>query len=513
LHRQLLTSPKLSSHVMQLLAVKKRARTDHSNFSALNLDGLTSARGASKNALVAAYDCHAPKKKLDEACEKNAPKEATACTAPEEVASSETDTSTTASLVGSSVAVDSNAGSAQTPPGDEIPTARSAEFQDSRRMLLLYWEYSDDVKGTAEGASIGCELRGGLVAADRLQTEARDPSPPLAPAPRVPPGVWASRSPSSIEVQTPTAEATLPQPSPSSYAAQLAALNALKSPSRSRVDDLRRTVQSLLNKLCPETLCQIAEKIAAVEVTSSEDLEIVIDLIFKKSLAEPHYVESYADLICILKSSFPDFPSNDGGKPTTFKASVLTICQLEFEALPDSAELTEEERFGLDPEEIDARTYKRKSRMLANMKLVGNLFLRGLLPAKVIGSVIRELLLCCADANEDEYPGEHTVECACELLMCTGHTLESMAMGKNAMQQFSGRLLELKRLSTSSGQSVYSKRIMFLIQDVLDARAAGWKKKVIKSRAKTLDEIRMGVSDEYEIVGQRPSHLLLSFGA
>lgn len=290
------------------------------------------------------------------------------------------------------------------------------------------------------------------------------------------------------------------------------------------VEELKRTAQSLLNKVCPENIATIAEKIATIKVSSPDELETIIELVFKKALAEPHYCETYADLIFCLKSAFPEFPAKDGGRPMTFKSSVLNICQNEFESLPATLEPTAEERASCDEEELESCMKQRKDRMLANMKLIGHLFLRQLLPAKVIASVIQELLLC---DQEDYIPEEHTVECACELLMSTGHTLESLPAGRYAVQQACGRLTELKLRKAAQGRGVYSKRLQFVIQDMLDARADGWTKKSFKSSAKTKEEVRLAQqrelnaqtkgalspSAEKVVAGQRPIYISPALGA
>ncbi|CAK9023275.1 Eukaryotic translation initiation factor 4G (eIF-4G) (eIF4G) (Eukaryotic initiation factor 4F subunit p220) (eIF-4F p220 subunit) [Durusdinium trenchii] len=184
---------------------------------------------------------------------------------------------------------------------------------------------------------------------------------------------------------------------------------------RSPIDELKRQVQGLLNKICPENVDSIIEKIAAIKVEDIKQLEAIIELMFKKArhlmcattcrtmtasmvglqaVTEPHYCETYADMIFNLKAVYPSFPSPDGGKPITFKGLVLNICQNEFEELLSSNDLTEEEKEKLDQEEIDFLRKKRKDRMRGNMKFIGHLFLRQLLSAKVIGSVICELVLC-----------------------------------------------------------------------------------------------------------------------
>lgn len=257
----------------------------------------------------------------------------------------------------------------------------------------------------------------------------------------------------------------------------------------SRSEELTRTVKSLLNKICPENVGSIGDKIGEVKVADAGELELVIVQIFRKALAEPHYCETYADLVFSLKSIFPEFPAEDGGsKKVSFKTTLLNICQQEFESLPSSLDPSEDELATLDQEELDYRRKKRKDRLLANMKFIGHLFLRQLLSPKVIGAVLQELALC----NEPEVtPVEHVIECICELLTCVGYTLESLPSGQHALTQVCGRLLDLKQRKDSSGRFCYSRRLQFYIQDLLDTRNAGWTKKTFKSSAKTKEEIRM----------------------
>lgn len=149
------------------------------------------------------------------------------------------------------------------------------------------------------------------------------------------------------------------------------------------------------------------------------------------------------------------------------------------------------------------------------MKFIGHLFLRQLLTAKIIGSVIEDLSMC---SQADVLPAEHVVECLCELLTSIGYTLESMPAGATALKQVCGRLMDLKTRK-ENGKYVYGKRIQFGIQDLLDTRSRGWERKVFKTSAKTKDEIRQaqesdmkaattgGAASEKVIAGQRPAYL------
>jgi len=188
----------------------------------------------------------------------------------------------------------------------------------------------------------------------------------------------------------------------------------------------------------------------------------------------------------------------------------LNICQGEFEELlsdPEPPMLMQG-----DEEELARLRKQRRDRMRANMKFVGHLFLRQLLSVKVVGSVISELVSC---DEPGVLPEEHAVECAIELCLAIGYTLEAMPVGQAALGQVCGRLLELKGQKRDNGKSAYCRRVQFQILDLLETRAAGWSKKSFKTSAKTKDEIRQeqqregahASCAERVIAGQRPGYL------
>jgi len=304
-------------------------------------------------------------------------------------------------------------------------------------------------------------------------------------------------------IDSPRATASPKQPQPPRAAAPCPADTPSRTArcclvrSRTQLEELKRTIQSLLNKVCPENVVTIVDKIGAINITDIEQLETIIELIYKKALAEPHYCETYADMVFGLRSVFPEFTSVDSGKPITFKSSVLNICQNEFEELltiikPSGDEETQTKA------EFELKRATMAGRMRANMKFIGHLFLRKLLSAKVIGSVLCELVLC---HFVDYLPEENAIECAVELLIAVGYTLETMPSGENSVKQVCSRLLDLKTRKTEDGKAAYCKRIQFMIQDVLDARSAGWARKLFKSSAKTKEEIRL--EQERDIVASR----------
>jgi len=258
------------------------------------------------------------------------------------------------------------------------------------------------------------------------------------------------------------------------------------SRAQGRKDELKRSVNSLLNKICPDNQRIIVERLADIELGNADELDQVIQIIFKKALDEPHYCETYADMVQNLKSRYPEFPpEEEGEKPLTFVRVLLNTCQVEFENLPVVLDPSAEERQGMEAEEVNLWRKKAKDRALANMKFIGHLYLRSLLAAKVISGVVHDLL-----TSDENIPEEHKVECACELLQNVGYTLESTQQGEALMQKFSARLLDLKRAAGPNGRPALSKRVQFQVQDLLDLRSNGWAKKMLKEQAKKKDDIR-----------------------
>ena len=117
---------------------------------------------------------------------------------------------------------------------------------------------------------------------------------------------------------------------------------------------------------------------------------------------------------------FPEFSPIDGDeKPLNFGRALVNACQIEFEAIPWTFVPTEEESAKYSPrEDLELYVKQKKDKLLANMKFIGNLYLRDLLSLTVIHAMVQELI-----GIREELPEEHLVECVVELLRSTGYAL------------------------------------------------------------------------------------------
>lgn len=132
---------------------------------------------------------------------------------------------------------------------------------------------------------------------------------------------------------------------------------------------------------------------------------------------------------------------------------------------------------------------KIKHKALNNMKFMGNLYLRSILTAENIGFVLQDLL--SRDVLE-----EHKIECAIELLTSVGYTLET-SQGEAHVQKFIARLKDLKRGSLLKGRPAPSRRVQFAIQDLVDLKNSGWRRKIFKEQAKKKVDIREDALRDY----------------
>ncbi|OEH77984.1 hypothetical protein cyc_00418 [Cyclospora cayetanensis] len=248
----------------------------------------------------------------------------------------------------------------------------------------------------------------------------------------------------------------------------------------------RRTLNALLNKLTIDNFGVVCEKICIEEeqFESLEDLQLLADLLFNKAVSEPEYSEMYADLYQILRWRSPEFALPGEERRVNFHRTFVNRCQDEFEKLQGENVLviTEEERAECVDTDDEAKLLKKKkTRVLGNMRFIGELFLRRALSPKVLNDVVHSLVF---SSKGDSFPDEHFIECLTELLTTIGYTMDLQDSSRGMMNEFIGKLQELQL------RAGYCSRITFKIQDLLDLRQRHWTKKVFRDVAKSVAEIR-----------------------
>lgn len=269
-----------------------------------------------------------------------------------------------------------------------------------------------------------------------------------------------------------------------------------------------REIKMLLNKLTEEKFETLTQQILQIGVLKTGMTTGVIDMLFDKAVEEPRYAPLYARLchriwlfeIEALKRELPVDQHADIGKKSVFRKSLVTKCQVEYDtkrayskqrleklmakqlnnghespisvegaaiasASQESAGLAAKEtpKYTGELTEEDYAMIKLKRRVLGNMRFIGELFIVGLIPGKIMHSVIQELLADVVNPEEEE------VESVCRLLPTVGAALD-----KPDMSHIWGKYVE--RLRTLSGNTKLPSRVRFMVLDVLELRDNGWSK-------------------------------------
>ncbi|KAF8818757.1 putative eukaryotic translation initiation factor [Cardiosporidium cionae] len=254
-----------------------------------------------------------------------------------------------------------------------------------------------------------------------------------------------------------------------------------------RTEALARQVKGLLNKLTIEKFPTIIEKLATLEEEVRQEYELVelVNLVVGKAVLEPEWSEMYADLCIVLNWRSPSLSENP---QNTFRVALISKIQEEFQRLPKTLELSEEEAQGLEKAAIDLEIKKMKNHILGVVRLIGELFQRRLLAFRIVSSVVVDLVI------DNENPHEHVIECFLQLICTTGYHIDQIPTLKSALDLWFGRLKELQN------KDRYSKRLKCVIQDVLDLRKAGWRRKIHRERAKALSAVR-GQLEKEDCIG------------
>lgn len=182
---------------------------------------------------------------------------------------------------------------------------------------------------------------------------------------------------------------------------------------RSETAESVRNLRILLNKLAKENFARISDTILNNFAYTSEILQEFARILFNKCVKEPRFIDVYmllADQLFKKFSTPKGKPVPAGSEGMNFKKIFLTFCQTTFEN-QENEDFLKELPGDLDEEE---KKLKKKQRIFGNMKLIGQLFIRGDLSDAVVKSCVERLL------KEDK---EDSVENVCHIILTIGKKL------------------------------------------------------------------------------------------
>jgi len=179
-----------------------------------------------------------------------------------------------------------------------------------------------------------------------------------------------------------------------SWAAQLKKRReerTLLDPLTAEDEEFVREMRMTLNKLTVERFDALSDKIIqqiAGSTRPNRGVPTLMQLVFEKATTEHHFINMYVDLCVKLHSWF-----TQSERPTTmelqsdFRRILLNQCQTSFEAYLEPPEGFE----GLRGNELYEAQVKYKTKMLGNIRLVGQLVRHGMLAPKIALAVALEL--------------------------------------------------------------------------------------------------------------------------
>lgn len=218
-----------------------------------------------------------------------------------------------------------------------------------------------------------------------------------------------------------------------------------------------RQIKSVLNKLTRARFDTLYASLLALCIEAQDShreqiVEAVAAEVFAKATGQHMLVDLYADLCARLQADLETLR----GCGVHFKRTVVSHCQEAFTHYltppPCNAELDAEAQF----EEL----MKYKTSMLGNVLLVGHLLQRNLLNSRLVFHCTGQLL---------ETSSPETLETLCVFLATIGRTFDKPDWaGHQKLEAVFAQLGDIRR------DTAVLPRIRFLIQDLLDSRAAGW---------------------------------------
>ena len=246
---------------------------------------------------------------------------------------------------------------------------------------------------------------------------------------------------------------------------------------RSETAESVRNLRILLNKLSKDNFARISDSILNNFAYNTEIMGELAHILFNKCVKEHNYIDVYMKLVDQLLRKFkvPKGKEADKtGQVLNFKKMFIDNCQSTFE------EKSTEEFMKALPSDLDEeeKKQKKRQRMFGNTKLIGQLFIRGVIPEIVVKNCLDRLF---KDIKEDN------VENVCHLLTTIGRKMyEKFAFDAQQTTSTKKPKIRLKNLNKESFDDYVDRlitlkqadgitsRVKFMIQDVIDAKNEDW---------------------------------------
>lgn len=232
--------------------------------------------------------------------------------------------------------------------------------------------------------------------------------------------------------------------------------NRLKR-SLSEVHQTQRQVKSLLNKMTRDTFERLYAKLfdcyqQAHAEAQDEIIVVVAQEVFAKATTQHSFIEMYADVCLKLSQDLPE-----EGVQKRFRHALLDQCQKSFNLHLEPPRTRQD----LDKEDQFEELIKYKTRMLGNVRLIGQLLRRKILAARIIFTCADELLTIASP---------EALETLCAFLETVGATFDTAKWQGHA--RLEGIFMRIEAFAGDQGQC---SRTRCLLLDLLEKRKNIWR--------------------------------------
>lgn len=269
---------------------------------------------------------------------------------------------------------------------------------------------------------------------------------------------------------------TQPSPAPLDDFAPLVTSNTAWKPNskKSKDERLLGKTQGILNKITFEKFDALSQQLIKhirSDIKTKKQLSAVVSQLFTKTVQEKHFGPLYADLCCKLADL--SFSDEDYDGEITFKVALVNQCQKEFENGFKPVEIDP----SLPQEEQEFKQLVAKQRALGTVAFIGQLYMKDLLPDKILKMCIINLV---------SGPSDLQIESAYQLLLIIGKKYDATDTGKAHLDKIFGRLADK---SKSRMGDALKQRTKILVDILIGIRAKGWELNKKIEVAKRIEEI------------------------
>lgn len=266
------------------------------------------------------------------------------------------------------------------------------------------------------------------------------------------------------------------------------------------IDVLKKSVLAILNKLTPQKFDTLVEKFTALPIDSQSKLQTCMELIFEKAVDEPGFSVAYAKMCQVLQMK-KVLTDDSETETVNFRKLLISRCQKEFEkdymenldrdqyAKDMGAATSEDERKQIKAV-FEQMEMKLRRRSLGNIRFIGELYKLQMLTARIMHECVKKLL---------KTTDEESLECLCRLLTTVGQDLDTETQGRLSKGPINGLndlTVYFKEMSRITQDKKVCSRVRFLMQDVIELRLAGWRKRREEAGPKTIEQIHADIEKE-----------------